>query len=54
MMVNSKAERYDWNSVFLLLIGASVAGSILFFFAWNAVSPEQLATETIEREKIEP
>ena len=52
-LVGRIAERYDWNSVFLLLIGASVAGTILFIFAWNAVSPEQLASEKIEREKLE-
>ena len=52
-LIGRIANRYDWNAVFLLLIGASVVGTFLFIFAWNVVSPEQLAAEKAEREKLE-
>ncbi|MDR1384676.1 MAG: MFS transporter [Planctomycetaceae bacterium] len=36
------AEYYDWNVVFLCLIGASFLAMILFLFSWNAIAPEQI------------
>ena len=43
------AKNYGWNAVFAGLIGASGIAMLLFLFALNAVSPEQLATEKKER-----
>lgn len=45
------AEKYDWNMVFLCLIGASFIAMLLFLFVLNAAAPEQLAAEEVEREK---
>jgi OPA family glycerol-3-phosphate transporter-like MFS transporter/OPA family sugar phosphate sensor protein UhpC-like MFS transporter len=39
------AQHYDWNAVFLCLIASSALAAVLFLFAWNAVSPEQLEKE---------
>jgi OPA family glycerol-3-phosphate transporter-like MFS transporter/OPA family sugar phosphate sensor protein UhpC-like MFS transporter len=35
------AEKYDWSTVFLYLIGASFMAMLMFCFALNAVAPEQ-------------
>jgi sugar phosphate permease len=35
------AEKYDWNTVFLCLIGASFMAMLLFCFILNAAAPEQ-------------
>jgi OPA family glycerol-3-phosphate transporter-like MFS transporter/OPA family sugar phosphate sensor protein UhpC-like MFS transporter len=35
------AEKYDWNAVFLCLIGASFIAMLLFCFVLNAAAPEQ-------------
>ena len=45
------AEHYDWNTVFLCLMGASFAAVVLFFFVLNAAAPEQLVAERTERER---
>jgi len=42
------AEHYDWNVVFLCLIGASFLAMVLFLFTWNAAAPEQKENEKIE------
>jgi len=42
------AEHYDWNVVFLCLIGASFLAMVLFLFTWNAAAPEQKEKEKIE------
>ena len=52
-VIGQIVESNGWNPVFIMLIVASFIGMLLFIFAWNAVSPEQLAAEKIEREKIE-
>ncbi|MDR3198605.1 MAG: MFS transporter [Planctomycetaceae bacterium] len=38
------AEKYDWNIVFLCLIGASFTAMLLFCFVLNAAAPEQQTT----------
>ena len=44
------AKHYDWNVVFLCLIGSSFIAMVLFLFIWNAAAPEQLAAERKEQE----
>ena len=43
------ATYYDWNTVFLCLIGASFIAVILFLFVLNAAAPEQIAAEQKQR-----
>jgi len=39
------ASYYDWNAVFLCLIGASFMAVLMFLFVLNAAAPEQIAAE---------
>ncbi len=38
------SDHYDWNAVFLMLIGASFLGTVLFFIVRNAAAQEQKDT----------